>query len=59
MYNRHAITPEGKTPYNYLHGKDPSERLVEFGERVLWYVPKRIRAKLDVRWRLGTYLGYS
>ena len=57
--NKHHVGPEGKTPYHSLHGKDPRERLAKFGERVLWFVPKRLRAKLDLRWRLGVYLGQA
>ena len=59
VYNKYAVTPEGTTPYAALHGKNPRERLVEFGERILWHVPKALRAKLDLRWRLGVYAGYS
>ena len=58
-YNKYAVTPDGSTPYAALHGKNPKEKLVEFGERVLWHVPKRLRAKLDLRWRLGVYVGYA
>ena len=57
--NKYAVSPEGKTPYASLHGKNPKEKLVKFGERVLWHVPKRLRAKLDLRWRLGVYVGYA
>ena len=32
-------------------------KLAEFGERVFYYVPKRLRAKLDVRFRIGVFLG--
>ena len=57
IYNKYAMTPDGSTPYAALHGQNPKEKLVEFGERVLWHVPKRLRAKLDLRWRLGIYVG--
>ena len=40
-----------------MHGKEVSEYIAEFGERVLYYVPKKQRSKLDVRWRYGTFLG--
>ena len=43
--NKHAITPNGKTPYANLHGKNPGLRLCEFGERILWHVPKRLRKR--------------
>ena len=48
-YNKYAVTPEGVTPYAYLHGKNPREKLVEMGEKVMWHVPTRLRAKLDLR----------
>lgn len=57
VYNQYAVSPEGKTPHARLHGKNPKEKLVDFWERVLWHVPKRLRAKLDLRWRLGVYVG--
>ena len=58
-YNKYAVSPEGATPYAYLHGKDAKEKLVEVGEKVLRFVPKRLRAKLDLRWNLGVYVGRS
>ena len=33
--------------------------MVEFGEQVFYFVPKRLRSKLNLRWRLGTFLGNS
>ena len=59
VYNKYAVSPDGKAPYARLHSKNPKEKLVEFGERVLWYVPKRLSAKLDLQWRLGIYIGYA
>ena len=32
-------------------------RTAEFGERIIYYVPKRLRAKIDLRWRVGVFLG--
>ena len=48
-YNKQVITPTGKTPYATLHGKNPREKLVEFGERFLWHVPTLLRKKMDLR----------
>ena len=31
--------------------------MVEFGEHVFYFVPNKLRAKLNLRWRLGTFLG--
>ena len=59
MLNRFTINPDGVSPYAALHGRNSSERHVEFGEQVFYYVPKRARSKLCLRWRLGTYLGMA
>ena len=32
---------------------------MEFGEKVFYYVPKRLRSKLNLRWRVGTFVGNS
>ena len=32
---------------------------MEFGEIVFFYTPKKGRAKLDRRWKLGVYLGHA
>ena len=34
MLNRFTLNPDGVTPYAALHGKNPSERHVECGEKV-------------------------
>ena len=57
MLNRFTTNPNGLTPYAALHGRNPVERHVEFGEKVFYYIPKRARSKLCLRWRLGIYLG--
>ena len=57
MLNRCKLGTDGRTAYGRLHGKESTARLCEFGERVLWYVPKKHRAKLDARWRYGVFLG--
>ena len=46
-----------KTGYQHLHGRKCRERLVELGEKVLYFVPKTQRAKLDKRYSLGIFLG--
>ena len=55
--NRCSITPEGMTPYQHIHGKRVTQKQVEFGEKIFYYVPKRVRAKLDNRYHLGIYFG--
>jgi hypothetical protein len=57
MLNRCKLGTDGRTAYGRLHGKESMARLCEFGERILWYVPKKHRAKLDARWRYGIFLG--
>ena len=59
ILNRYSVNKDGQTPYFCQHGKRPTDRLVEFGEKVFFYVPRKVRAKLDQRFRLGTYLGVS
>ena len=59
MLNRYTINPAGISPYAAFLGKRAIERHAEFGEKVFWFVPKRIRSKLSMRWRLGTFVGVS
>ena len=59
VINKSAINENGMTPYENLHGKKPRERRLEFGERVLYSVPKQGRAKMDVRWKVGVFLGHT
>ena len=42
-----------------IHGKKTLERIVEFGEKILWYCPTKRRATLEPRWRYGVFLGLS
>ena len=55
----YTVNPDGQTQYQVLHGKRSSEQIVEFGERVFYLVPKKLRAKLSHRWRIGPYLGMA
>ena len=57
VLHKYAIQPTGRTAYHDLHGKKVSEKLVEFGEVILHYVPRKRRQKLDMRWALGVFLG--
>ena len=59
ILNRYSVNKDGATPFFSNHGKRPADRLVEFGERVFYYVPRKVRAKLDQRWRLGIFIGQS
>ena len=53
IINKYAITRNGMSPHDELHGKKAQERRIEFGERVFFSTPKKGRAKMDLRWRLG------
>ena len=55
--NRHVCNPEGQTPYESIHGQRFKGKAVEFGERVFYFVPRKLRAKLNLRWRIGTFIG--
>ena len=57
VLNKYALDAHGKTAYGRLHGREGIEKICEFSERVMWLVPKKLRAKLDQRWRCGVFLG--
>ena len=59
ILNKFHLDVEGRTAYGRLHGREGKERVCEFGERVMWFVPKKLRSKLDQRWRYGIFLGRS
>ena len=59
VLNKFHLGIDGRTSYGRLHGREGHERICEFGERVMWFVPKKWRAKLDQRWRYGVFLGRS
>ena len=49
LKNKYSINADGKTPYEHMHGRKCNAKIVEFGERCYYYVPKKLRAKLDKR----------
>ena len=57
--NRHVCNPDGQTPYEVIHGQRFKGKLVEFGGRCFYYVPKRLRSKLNLKRRVGTFVGNS
>ena len=57
LLSKYSVGNDGFTAYQKLHGKRAHEKLVEFGEKVLYFIPKAKRAKLDKRFGLGVYLG--
>ena len=40
-----------------LHGRRANSKAVELGEKVFDCVPKKSRSKMQLRWRIGIYLG--
>ena len=50
---------DGRTGYRRLYCRDGHERVCEFGEHIMWFVLKKMRAKMDQRWRCGICLGRS
>ena len=59
VLTKYTVNSSGMSPYEELHGRKANERRVEFGERVYFSTPKKGRAKLDKRWRIGIYLGHA
>ena len=57
IFNRQSTNRDGLTPHECRHGRRSNGRTAEFGERVLYVVPERLRAKVDLRWRVGYLLG--
>ena len=55
VLNKYALGSDGHTPWGRLHGQEGRERICEFGECIMWYVPKKMRSKLDQRWRYGFF----
>ena len=55
--NKYAVHDDDTTSYENLHGRRATEKLAEFGERILFRIPPKRRAKLDLRWGSGVYLG--
>ena len=57
VLNKFHLGDDGRTAYGRLHGREGRERICEFGETIMWFVPKKLRSKLDQRWRYGIFLG--
>ena len=57
MFNRQSTNSDSLTTYEYPHGRRSHGRTAEFGERLMYYVPQKLRTKLDLRWRVGVFLG--
>ena len=40
VLSKFVVDGEGRTPYGRLHGTESRERICEFGERIMFYLPK-------------------
>ena len=49
----------GSPPMLNCMAKTPQTESLKLGEKILWFVPKKKRVKLDARWRYGVFLGRS
>ena len=54
-----SINATVHSPYGEFHGHKAQKRRVQFGEHVFFFTPKKVRAKLDRRWKLEVYLGHA
>ena len=59
IHNRVVCNEDGRTPFETIHGQRWRGKMVEFGEMVHYFVPKKLRAKMSLRWRFGTFVGNS
>ena len=59
ILNRFSVNPDGQMPYQTFHEKHALDNVVEFWEIISYSVPKKMRYKLDLRWRLGICIGHS
>ena len=57
LLNKYQVGTDGRTAYGRLHGKEVRERICQFGEKILYFVPKQNRAPITLRWRYGVFLG--
>ena len=49
VLNEFNLDSDGRTAYGRLHGREGHERVCEFWERIVWFVPKKMKAKMDQR----------
>ena len=59
VMNHYVMGNDGLTAYQRLHGRRADSKAVEFGEHVFYHVPKKLRSKMQLRWRIGIYMGVA
>ena len=57
--NRYVVGSNGLTSYQRFNGRRANSKAVEFGEKVCDNAPKKLRSKMQSRWRIGIYLGVA
>ena len=57
LRNRSSTTQTGETRYEKHHGQKEHDKAIEFWETAFYFIPKKLRAKLNIKWKLGVYLG--
>ena len=58
LHNRLMVGEDVKVPYQRVKGKKPTVLGVEFGEKILYKVPKKAKMdKLSPRWIHGIFVG--
>lgn len=57
VLTKYSIDTDGTTPYEDVHCKMVLERIMEFGEHILYHVQGKQKANLDLRWAPGIFLG--
>ena len=59
VMNRCLVGNVGLTADQRLHGRRANSKAVEVGEKVFDHVPKKLRSKMQLRWKIGIYLGVA
>ncbi len=60
--NRTKVGSDGKTPYVRSKGKSSKTKLLPFGEKILWMLPKEVRRKnpkMTPRFNFGIWIGIN
>ena len=57
LRNRYSTTQTGETPYERHHGQKAHDKAIEFGDSAFDLIPKKLRAKLNLKLKWGVYLG--
>ena len=53
ILNRSVVGDDGQTTYQRLHGRRANTRAVEFGEKLFYYIPRKLRTNMSIRWKIG------